>query len=157
MSAFIQSLRDQTKTRFGRMRLGLATTYLVALIASAMPLVSLGTTGNLLGAAVVLTQGGEGSVYINLRNEGPRAWTHAELDVDGRFVLSLGNVAAGSRLDLQVSELTNREQIPRPPGLFSWERGASQPFPGSLANMRYVPTRITVSCDEGEVAQPVSL
>lgn len=157
MNALIQSLKEQSRTRWGRLRLGLGGVYTLWLIASVVPLVSLGTTGNLLGAAVVITRGAEGSVYINLRNEGPRDWTHAELDVDGRFVTNLGTVSVGSRLDMQLSDLTNREQIPRPPGLFTWERGASQPFPSPNGDMRYVPTRITVTCDQGEVAQPVSL
>ncbi len=157
MNAPVHSLKEQFRTRWGRLRIGLVGVYTAWLILSIAPLLSLSAADDRLGMAVVITRGAEGSVYINLLNEGPGDCTHAELDGDGRFFTELGTVPVGSRIDLQVSDLINREQIPRPAGLFSWERGAEEPFPGSGADMLYVPARITTRCDQGEVAQQVSL
>lgn len=157
MNGLIKSILDQWKHRYGRFRLMVVTTYLVLMALSLVPLISLGATGNILGAAVVMTQGSEGSIYLSIRNDGPNDWTNTEIDVDGRYVLHLGDVPSGTVKDVRAVELISREQIPRPGGLFGWERGARNAFPAPRADLRYQPRSVTIQCAEGTVTQPVGL
>jgi hypothetical protein len=157
MSTLPKGILDQWKQRYGRLRLIVTALYMVLMALSLVPLISLGATGNILGASVVVTQGSEGSIYLSIRNDGPNDWTGTEIDVDGRYVLQLGDVPSGMVKDLRAEDLISREQIPRPAGLFGWERGARNAFPAPRADLRYQPRSVTIQCAEGTVTQPVGL
>jgi hypothetical protein len=113
---------------------------------------------NALGAHFAASRGGEGSVYLTIRNSSTERWTDVLLDADGLYYARTGEVEVGREWDIRVGQLVNRNQIPRPGGLFAWEsRHQARPFPSAFAPPDHVPRLLTLQTSTATVVHRLQL
>lgn len=135
---------------YARARRGVIVGYAVWCVLSVIWAFSAGLGGGRgLGAAVTLGNTAEGSIILNLRNDGRTDWTDVKVTVDGRFFVRVPTFEARTQQHPQMRELRNAYALPRPLDLFFWEStGAAQP-PSDTAPATHRPGQVVIECAEG--------
>lgn len=111
---------------------------------------------NELGADVRLGSTSEQSVYVTLRNEANFAWNDVRVSADGQYFYRIGSLAPDAQIDARISDFEYVYRLPRPTGLFYWER-VGESREAERAPATYAPAEIVIETREGRVEVPVSL
>lgn len=105
---------------------------------------------NALGATAQVAATDDGTTYLTVRNDADFPWSQVRLEVDGRYFYRLPSVPAGGQIDARVSDFINAYTLPRPTGLFYWERVAERPDP-ERAPVHHMPRRLVIEAEQATI------
>lgn len=122
---------------------GLATYGLIA-VSSLVWGLSGAVQGNALGAFVTAGVSTNGTGFVSVTNDGGRTWPQARIQVDGRWYLPTEDVVPGRQVYAIADRISDSWALPRPTGLFDWERTAAREAPGASPGENWRPSVVRV-------------
>ena len=105
---------------------------------------------NALGATARVDATEEGTTYLTVRNDADFPWQNVRLEVDGRYFYRLPSVPSGGQIDARLSDFLNAYALPRPTGMFYWERVAERPDRTRAAE-NHTPRRLVIAAEQATV------
>lgn len=105
---------------------------------------------NELGASASLQATADGNTFLLVANEADFAWQDVRLEVDDRWFYRLPSVPPGGQVDARLADFLNEYTLPRPRGMFYWER-VGAPIDPDRAPADLRPNRVVIASRQGEV------
>ena len=145
----IQFLRGRTSgSRLARVAV---VFYLVACVGSIAWGLS-GRTGPLNALSAEVRWDAEADFpSLAVTNSSGDDWTDVRFVLDDRYYHSIERVPKGQTVAISASQFEDGYLLPRPDGLFTYERGLSRPQrPERAVSFNYRPRRVLVVTEQGE-------